>query len=139
MYMATSTIVPVLSTVKGYLDNPNDKAAYLITFFIYNPGGVSNFFEDTNGSLRMIAYEYQQDPLEMATQVEHRLQTIFNRNFPERIVQVSVKHKDIDGYKYGLRFEITSAPTANDTFTPLNLAGSFAIDEDFRISLIYTP
>ena len=134
-----NTIVPVLSTVKGYLDNPNDKAAYLITFFIYNPGGVSDYLEDTNGSLRMLAYEYQQNPIGMAAQVEQKLQTIFNRNFPDRIVQVSVKSKAIDGYKYGLRFEITSAPTADDTFTPLNLSGSFAIDEDFRISLIYTP
>lgn len=134
-----NTIVPVLSTVKGYLDNPNDKAAYLITFFIYNPGGVSDYFEDTNGSLRMLAYEYQQNPMGMAAQVQQKLQAIFNRNFPDRIVQVSVKSKAIDGYKYGLRFEITSAPTANDTFTPLNLSGSFAIDEDFRISLIYTP
>ena len=137
--MAKSTVIPVLSTTKGYLDNPNDKAAYLLTFFIYNPGGVSDFLEERNGSLRSLAYEYQQDPTLLATNVQQKLSEIFDRNFPDRIVNVEVTSKEIDGYKYGLRFNIVSAPTANDTFTPLNLSGSFAIDDDYRISLIYTP
>ena len=137
--MAKSTVIPVLSTTKGYLDNPNDKAAYLLTFFIYNPGGVSDFLEERNGSLRLLAYEYQQDPTLLATNVQQKLSEIFDRNFPDRIVNVEVTSKEIDGYKYGLRFNIVSAPTANDTFTPLNLSGSFAIDDDYRISLIYTP
>lgn len=137
--MSDSTIVPVLSTVKGYLDNPNDKAAYLLTFFIYNPGGVSDYLEDTNGSLRSIAYEYQQNPSLMAVRVEQVLTDIFKRNFPERMINVQITTKEIDGYKYGLRFDISSAPTADDTYTPLNLSGSFEIDDDYRISLKYTP
>lgn len=137
--MAKSTIVPVLSTTKGYLDNPNDKAAYLLTFFIYNPGGVSDFLESTNGSLRTLAYAYQQNPTTMATSVQQKLTEIFTRNFPDRLVNVEVTSKEMDGYKYGLRFDIMSAPTADDAYVPLNLSGSFAIDDDFRISLIYTP
>lgn len=131
-------IIPVLSADKGFLSEASDKAAYLLTYFIYNPSGVSDYFEDEQISLRTIAYEYQHNPEDMANKAQAVLSSAFKRAFPDLNITVDVTTKNIDGYKYGLRFEVLSAPKDTQGSKPIVMSGSFAIDENYRIKLEYT-
>lgn len=131
--------IPVLSTTKGYLTNNSDRAAYLLTFFIYNPGEVSDYFEDYLISLRDLASKNQQVPDALVSAVEGTLTKVYERYFPDLIINVEVEQKYIDGYKYGLKINIQSAPMNSDQFEPIILSKTIAIDDDYRISLNYTP
>ena len=131
--------IPTLSASKGWLTSDADKAAYLITFFIYNPGGVSDYFETYNGSLRNLAYSSQYSSTDMAVAVKSKLTYIFSRNFPGRVIDINITLKDIYGYKYSLRFEITVSPDGSaDNYQPIILSGIMKVDDDYRITLNYT-
>lgn len=131
--------IPALSTSKGWLTDDSDKAAYLITFFIYNPGGVSDYFETYNGSLRNLAYASQYSPSEMASAVKSKLSYIFERNFPNRLIDINITTEDIDGYKYALIFNLNISPdNSTSTYRPIILSGIMRVDDDYRITLNYT-
>lgn len=132
--MATLAI-PALSVSKGWLTNNSDRAAYLLTFWIYNPGGVSDYYESYNGSLRNLASKYQQDPHGLAGAAQAELSRIFERNFPGIPLSINVDVKEIDGYKYGLTVNIMSAPVNTDNYKPIILFRSIEIDDDYRITL----
>lgn len=132
------TIVPTLSVSRGYLQSDSDKAAYLLTFFIYNPGGVSDYYEQYNGSLRNLVYANPDDPYGLAAAVSTSLSNIFSRNFPGRNINIDVTPKDIDGYKYGLVFNIMSGPlNTSGQYKPIILSGTIQVDDDYRITLKY--
>ena len=136
--MAT-TVIPTLSVTKGFLTNDSDKAAYLLTFWLYNPGGASDYYESFNGSLRMLAYEFQQYPQQLADVAKIQLERIFTQNFPNTQLSIDVSVKEVDGYRYGLVINIMSAPTNSDDYKPIILSRSLLIDNDYRIILKPLP
>ena len=128
-------VIPTLSVSKGFLTSNSDRAAYLLTFWIYNPGGVSDYYEGYNGSLRLLAYEYQQNRQQLAAAAKSQLTRIFRRHFPELTLSIDVDAEDRDGYRYALLINVMSAPISSDDYKPIVLSRSVLIDDEYRIYL----
>lgn len=132
--------IPSLSSYSGFITKVADKAAYILRHFIYNPAGVSDFFEDGQLSLRMLAAKYQQSPVILASVAQTTLRNAYAKCIPEMNIDVDISYKDIDGSKYKLVFNITGSPVnLNIEKKPLIMSGSMSIDDDYRISLTFAP
>lgn len=133
--MSSKPYIPALNSFTGFITNVNEKAAFLLRHFIYNPTKVSDFFEDEQLSMRKAVSMYQDTPDILTSVIRLQLTTALTKYIPEMLIDVTVTHEDITDEKYKLIFNITGAPTTNEQRQPLILSGSFLVDEDHRISI----
>ena len=128
--------IPTLTTSAGFVSDINDKAATLLRFFVYNPGEASDNLSTAQVSLRDLAYQYQNNPANMAAVVERQLNSLYQKNFPEISTNVTVRHKDLGGGKYKLIINVQGSSNGND-YKPLILTSTVEIGDNFSINLKY--
>lgn len=127
--------IPTLDTFAGFITSPNEKAAFILRHFIYNPSDVSDFFNKDQISLRQLASTYQNSPDILVSTVKVQLTEAIASNIPEMYTEVDISYKDIDDEKYKLIFNIKGSPTNSSIKRPLILSGSFMVDDEYKITI----
>lgn len=129
-------VIPSLHGEKGYVTDRHERAIYLLNHFIMSPASVSEYYEEHKVSLRKLAAESDNDPLELVARVRSQLSQLYIRYFPGESIQVEVSAIDTDKYKYGLKLNIT-VQNDNGVYEPILLTNTIHITEDYRIETIF--
>lgn len=127
--------IPTLDTFAGFITSPNEKAAFILRHFIYNPSDVSDFFNKDQISLRQLASTYQNSPEILVSAVKAQLETAITNNIPEMYIDVDISYEDITDEKYKLIFSIKGSPSSSTEKKLLILSGSFIVDDEYRITI----
>jgi len=100
-----SNVLPVLKPGDDQLTSLADIAAYLVRFTLINPGGTSDYLEDSIISLRYLLAKYQDDISGLVSVYGSKLTTAIRNYFPDSGVTVNVSYElvtDEDGEYYSL-------------------------------------
>lgn len=127
--------IPTLDPFAGFITNANEKAAFILRHFIYNPSDVSDFFNSDQVSLRQLASSYQGSPGILVSTVKAQLETAMANNIPEMFLDIDISYADIDDTKYKLIFSIKGSPTSIGDKKPLILSGAFLVDDEYKITI----
>ena len=98
MATAKMTVTPVLSSKVGYLEDIRDQIMTIFRFVIYNPGRISNLWEDKLISFRKLAAELEADRDVLVDHLESKIIRALTRMFANYTFEGDFKTED---YKEG--------------------------------------
>lgn len=139
-----TTVMPVLSSVVGYVQDVRDIVATMLRFLIMNPGRTSSLWEDKLMSFRKMAAMYESDREDFANKLSAILTSKFNSMFSNYKFEVDVEPSDYlddtpDG-RYTLTFNIFILKYDKDGAqikAPALLSGNIVMTEDNTIAINY--
>ena len=115
--MTLTSITPVLSSSQSYLEDVRDQVMSLVRFAVMNPGHISDYWDDSLISCRLIAAEHEHDRDYFVNVLNKRFNNLFSKKFKDCSV------------------------TANFTSTTFNDKGDdgrFSVNFDIQISIANT-
>lgn len=102
-------IVTLHYNVENVITGTVDQIAFLVRYFIYNPGFTSTMFADKELSFRGIVTKYPGSPSMVANEVASRLRAAIERVMPTKTVVVDAAFTFVDLTNYTLKLSITDS------------------------------
>ena len=102
-------IPSLMSHIYGNIYDRKERAAYLLTYFIYNPGNVTTRLKNKELSLRHLASSYGHAKEQMSMMIIQQLTSIYSAHFPNEQINVKCDIKSMGNTDdYGIIIDISS-------------------------------
>jgi hypothetical protein len=131
--------IPNLYNNAGILTDKRERAAYIIKQFVYNPGNISNYFEDELASLRLLAAYHGYKKENMIDYVKRILVGIFNYQYPDDQIEVEVTARNINEIRYAVNIQVKITDMSSGISGALILKRSIEVTENNEFILHLTP
>jgi len=126
-------ITPTLSSSAGYLTDVRDQVMHFIKFFIMNPGGTSDLWEDKLYSFRYLSSKYDSDRDTFAGVLENSIQQYLSNKFRDFNFScdftTSDYEKDKNNGLYTISFKIAIEPQGTTSFESAFIIGDITTDK----------
>lgn len=126
-------VTPTLSSSAGYLTDVRDQVMHFIKFFIMNPGGTSDLWEDSLFSFRYLSSKHEADRDAFAGFLESSIKSFLSKKFKDYNFdcQFSVAdyEKDVKNGLYTISFKISIEPYNATAFESAFIIGDITTDK----------
>ena len=127
------SITPTLSSSAGYLTDVRDQVMHFVKFFIMNPGGTSDLWEDRLYSFRYLSSKYDSDRDLFASTLESTVKNFLSIKFRDYNFDcefsVSDYQKDVKNGLYTIAFKIAIEPMSSTGFESAFITGDITTDK----------
>jgi hypothetical protein len=130
----SKTIIPTMYITTPILKEPEEKIIYILKYFTSIPSNIFITYKDEEISAQKLIATYSKDPNTLCSNINIALKEVYERIFPEEIIDVncSPEFRDESKSEYDIFLDINIYP--DESSSAYNYSNILHITEDKTIT-----